>query len=297
MINSDDLLKEPTETVPDKEKRTTRGLKKPRKDEFLSTASSPSLHSLGQPQRTSSYIPTPTTYNSKSKSFLPLPTEDREREREKSREKLERDASQYSKKWDDHLGFSITLSGKDKSKNKDRDDSKSQRDDRNNNMFIPTSREEADQAGMKVICINFRIQPAAAVEAEKAVGAFPKKRRYTSTGPSLALVAGAGGMKAKTKTSTGPFLVVDSGVSFGEPPLEESGGVPVPTSPISHPTWNLFGGNDKERKPIEKRNAANDDHRSLSPPEVSPPGLLEKRTGSRFAEFGGEVDRVCCYHS
>ena len=337
-MTSEGLPKEATESIPDKEKRSTRSLKKTRKDELLSTAS-PSLRSLGQdrqPQRMPSYIATPTSYNSKSRSFLPLTTEDRERdrenflEREKSREKLEREA-QYSKKWDDHLGFSITLGGKDKSKNKDRDNLKSLREDRNN-TFIPTSREEAEQAGMKVICIKFRVQPAAVGKEDKAVGqdgAFPKTRRYTSTGPSLALVAG--GMKVKMKTSSGPQVVIDSGVYIGEPPLEDFGGIPVgssrptaatagtdsvTTSPISHPTgfaWNLFGGikvDDKERKTTERRKAANDDHGSLPPPSaaaedfeapttvnslgwkfISPP-RLEKGTGSRSTEFGGEVDEA-----
>jgi hypothetical protein len=322
----EDLLKEGTESVFDKEKRTPRSLKKKeRKDELLSTASSPSLRSLGQdrqPQRMPSYIP---TYNSKSKSFLSLTTEDRERdrekvlEREKSREKLEREA-QYSKKWEDHLGFSINLGGKDKSKNKDRDDSKSLREDRNN-TFIPTSREEADQAGMKVICINFSVQPAAAGEGDKAVGqddasSFPKTRRYTSTGPSLALVAG--GLKVKTKTSAEPHVV------YAGEPLEDFGGIParpgtattsgtgtVTTSRISHPTgfaWNFFGGiKVDERKSTERRKAAaNDDHGS-SPPSAAAedfeapttvnslgrkfvsPSRLEKGTGSRSTEFGGEA--------
>ena len=192
---SEDLLNDATESVPDKEKRSTRGLKK-----SLPTASSSSLRSPGQDrglQRISSYVPSPTTFNSKSKLFLPLTSEDRERdnekllERQKSREKLEREA-QYSKKWDDHIGFSITLGAKDKSKNRDRVISKSLREDRNN-TFFPTSREEAEQAGMKVICINFRVQSSAVGEWDKAVaqyGPFPKRRRYTSTGPSLALVAG-----------------------------------------------------------------------------------------------------------
>ena len=340
-MTSEDLLKEAMESVPDKEKRTTRSLKKTRKDELLSTASSPSLRSLGQDrqlQRISSYIPTPITYNSKSKSFLPLKAEDHERdrekvlEREKSREKLEREA-QYSKKWDDHLGFSITLGGKDKSKNKERDSSKSLREDRSN-TFIPSSREEAEQAGMKIICIKFRVHPTAAGEGDKAVGqdgAFPKTRRYTSTGPSLALIAGAGGMKLKVKTSSGPHVVIDSGVNIGEPPLKDFEGISVgssrstattagtdsiTTSPILHPTgfaWNLFGGvkaDDKERKTTEGRKVANDDHGSLPPQStaaedfevpttvssvgwkfVSPP-RLEKGTGSRSTEFGAEVDEA-----
>ena len=321
-----------TESVPDKEKRTMRSLKKTRKDELLSTASSSSLRNLGQdrqPQRMPSYVPTPATHNSKSKSFLPLTAEDRERDREKI-EKLEREA-QYSKKWDDHLGFSITLGGKDKSKNKDRfNSSKSLREDRNN-TFIPTSREEAEQAGMKVICIKFRVQPAAAGEGDKVVGqdgAFSKTRKYTSTGPSLALV---GGMKVKMKSSTGPHVVIDSGVYIGEPPLEDFGGMPggssrptttttgtdsVTTSPISHPTgftWNLFGGikvDDKERKTTERRKAANDDQGSLPPPSAAAEDFeapttvnslgwkyasaprLEKGTGSRSTEFGGEVDEA-----
>ena len=339
-MTSEDLLKEATEGVPDRDKRTTRSLKKTRKDELLSTASSPSFRNLGQDrqlQRISSFIPTPTTYNSRSKSFSPLSSEDRERdrekllEREKSREKPEREA-QYSKKWDDHLSFSITLGGRDRSKNKDRDNSKLLRED-TNNTFIPTSREEAEQAGMKIICIKFRIPPAAAGEGDKAVGqdgAFQKTRRYTSTGPSLALVAGAG--RTKMKTSTGPYVVIDSGAYIGEPPLEDFEGISVGssrytapttgtdsvnTSPILHPTgftWNLFGGikvDDKERKTAERRRAAIDDHGSLPPPSaaaedyealttanslgrkfVSPP-RLEKGTGNRLAEFGGgEVDEA-----
>ena len=284
-----------------------RGLKKSRKDELLSSASSPSLRSLGQdrqPQRMPNYIP---TYNSKSKSFLPLATEDRDRdrekglEREKSREKLDRE-SQFSKKWEDHLGFSITLSsGRDKSKNRDRDNS---REDRKN-AFIPTSREEAEQAGMKVICINFRVQPAG--EADKAVGqdgTVPKTRRYTSTGPSLALLAG--GMKVKTKTTT----VIDTGTyTGGEPSMDDFGGIPVsssrPTvtttagtgsvtaSPISIPTsfaWGLFGSvrlDDRERRTTERRKAANDDLGSLPPLP-----RLEKGTGNRSTEFGGEIDEA-----
>ena len=339
-MTSEDL-KEAMESVPDKEKRTTRSLKKTRRDELLSTASSPTLRSLGQdrqPQRISSYIPTPITYNSKSKSFLALKVEDHERdrekvlEREKSREKLEREA-QYPKKWDDHLGFSITLGGRDKSKNKERDSSKSLREDRSN-TFIPSSREEAEQAGMKVICIKFCIQPAAAGEGDKAVGqdgAFPKTRRYTSTGPSLALITGARGMKLKVKTSSGPHVVIDSGVNIGEPPLKDFEGISggssrstattagtdsVTTSPTSHPTgfaWNLFGGvkaDDKERKTTEGRKAANDDHGSLPPQSaaaedfeapttvnsvgwkiVSPP-RLEKGTGSRSTEFRGGIDEA-----
>ena len=329
-------LKEATGSVPDKEKRSTRGLKKTRKDELLPTASSPSLRGLGQDrhtQRMPSYIPTPTTFNAKSKSFSLLTAEDRERdrekllEREKYSEKLEKEV-QYSKKWEDNLGFSITLGTKDKLKNKDRDNSKSLREDRNN-TFIPTSRDEAEQAGMKVICIKFRVPPAGAGEVDKAVpqdSAFPRTRRYTSTGPSLALIAG--GTKAKMKMSTGPQVVVDSGVYKGEPPLEDFGSVPAgssrptttgtdlaTTSPTSHPTgfaWNLFGGikvDDKERKTTERRKAANDDHGSLAPPSaapedfeapatvnssgwkfVSPP--LEKGTGTRFTEFGGEVDEA-----
>ena len=321
-----------TESVPDKEKRTMRSLKKTRKDELLSTASSPSLRSLGQdrqPQRMPSYTPTPTTYNSKSKPFLALTTEDRERDREnlEKLEKLEREA-QYSKKWDDHLGFSITLGGKDKSKTKDRYSSKALREDRNN-TFIPTSREEAEQAGMKVICIKFRVQSATAGEGDKLTGqdsAFSKTRKYTSTGPSLALVAG--GMKLKMKSSTGPHVVIDSGVYIGEPPLEDFGSIPggssrptitttdsVTTSPVSHPTgfaWNLFGGikvDDKERKTAERRKTAND-HGSLPPllaaaedfetpttvnslgwKYVSPP-RLEKGSGCRSTEFAGEVDEA-----
>jgi hypothetical protein len=113
-------LNEATENVPDKEKRTTRSLKKTRKDELLSTASSPSLRSLGQDrqlQRMSRYIPIPTAYNSKSKSFLPLTAEERERdkekvlEREKSREELEREAW-YSKNGMITLGFQSLWVGK-----------------------------------------------------------------------------------------------------------------------------------------------------------------------------------------
>ena len=328
MISED--LKEATESVPDNEKRSTRGLKKPRQDELLSTASSSSLRSLGQDrhlQRMSSYIPTSTTFTSNPKPFLPLTAEDRERdreklEREKSKEKLEKE-TQYSKKWDDHLSFSITRGAKDKLKNKDRDISKSLREDRNN-TFIPTSREEAEQAGMKVICINFRVQPSAAGEGEKAVaqdGAFQKTRRYTSTGPSLALVAG--GTKVKTKTSTGPHVVIDSGVYIGEPSLEGSsrptatatGTDSISASPILHPTgftWNLFGGtkvDDKERKTTERRIPAKDDHGSLPPPSAAAEDLepsttvnslgwkfvspkLEKGTGSRSIELGGGVDEA-----
>jgi hypothetical protein len=288
---SEDFLKEATESVFDKEKRTMRGLKKP------PSASSPSLRTLGQdrqPQRMPSYIP---TYNSKSKSFLPLPTEDRERdrekvlEREKSREKLDRDA-QFSKKWEDHLGFSITRSGRDKSKNRDRDNSRSLRE----NTFIPTSREEAEQAGMKVICINFRVQPntAAGERDNKADGAFPKTRRYTSTGPSLALLAG--GMKVKMKTTTtGQHVVIDSGAYTGEPSMEDFGGPTVTTttagtgSQVSHPTsfvWGFFGSvrvDDRERKTTERRKAANDYLGPLPPPP---------RPGIRSTEFGGEIDEA-----
>ena len=311
MISED--LKEATESVPDKEKRSTRGIKK-----SLPTASSPSLRTLGQdrhPQRMSSYIPSPTTFNSKSKSFLPLASEDRERdnekllERQKSREKLERDA-QYPKKWEEHLGFSITLGAKDKSKNKDRVISKSSNEDRNN-TFFPTSREEAEQAGMKVICINFRIQSSAAGEWDKAVaqyGPFPKTRRYTSTGPSLALIAG--GTKAKMKTSTAPQVVIDP----GETPLEGSSrptaSTPGTDSVNTGFSWNLFGGkvDDKERKTSERRKPANDDYGSLPSPSaaaedfevpnslgwksVHPPSRLEKGTGSRSVEFGGEVNEA-----
>jgi hypothetical protein len=183
-----------------------------------------------------------------------------------------------------------------------------------------------------VICINFRVQPSVAGEADKAVvqdGAFPITRRYTSTGPSLALVAG--GMKVKMKTSTGSHVVIDSGVYISEPPLQDFGGNPagssrptatttetdsVTTSPISHPTgfaWNLFRGtkvDDKGRKTIERRKPANDDQESVPPPSaaaedfeahtivnsldwkfLSPP-RLEKGTGSRFTEFGGEIDEA-----
>ena len=112
----------PTPTMWSSEgKQTTRKLGK---DELLSTASFPSLCSLRlgqdrQPQRMSSYIPIPATFNSSSKSFLPVTSEDCERdtekvlERAKSRETLEREA-QYSRKWDDRLGFSITLSRKNR---------------------------------------------------------------------------------------------------------------------------------------------------------------------------------------
>ena len=81
------------------------------------------------------------------------------------------------------------MGAKDKSKNKDSDNSKSLREDRNK-TFIPTSRDEAEHAGMKVICIKLRVPRSAAGEGIKAVaqdGAFPKIRRYTSMGPSLAL--------------------------------------------------------------------------------------------------------------
>ena len=304
MISED--LKEATENVLDKDKRSTRGFKK-----SLPAASSPSLRTLGQdrlPQRMSSYIPSPTTFNTKSKSLLPLTSEDRERdnerllERQKSREKLEREA-QYPKKWEEHLGFSINLGAKDKSKNKDRAISKSLNEDRNN--FFPTSREEAEQAGMKVICINFRVQSSAAGEWDKSVAQYPKARKYTSTGPSLALIAG--GTKGKTKTNTGPQVVIDPGVYIGESSLESSSrptaSTPVTDSVNTHPTgfsWNFFGGKveDKERKTSEKRKPAYDDHGSLPPPSAAAEDL-EAHTavkgwkyGNRSAEFGGEVNEA-----
>ena len=194
------------------------------------------------------------------------------------------------------------------SKSKDRD-----------NTFIPTSREEAEQVGMKVICVTFRVQPAAG-EGDKGVrpdSNFLRTRRYTSTGPSLASVAGAGGAKVKMKTSTGPQIVIDSDIYGGD---QSQGHLTSPgrttiiagidsavASPISHSTgfnWNLFGGirtDDKERKTTEKRKATHDDRGLLSPSTAAAeefeapvsmgwkslsvsPSRLEKGTSSRSTE-------------
>ena len=183
------------------------------------------------------------------------------------------------------------------------------------NTFIPTSREEAEEVGMKIICIKFYVQPAtAAGGVDKAVGqdsVFPK-RRYTSTGPSLALVTGAGGAKVKVKTNTGP-----PDVYLGARTISTAAGTDsLSTSPILNSTgftWNLFGGSridDRERKTTDRRKTANDDYGLLSPSttaaedfetpatintlgwksaSVSSP-RLEKGTSSRPTEFGGGCD-------
>ena len=154
-------------------------------------------------------------------------------------------------------------------------------------------------------------------------GAFPKTRKYTSMGPSLFLVAGAGRTKVKTKTSTRPHIDIYSGVYISELPLDDLEGISVgssrsnagtdsvSTSPVSHPigfAWNLFGGikvDDEECKATKRHNTANVDHRLLPAEDfeapmaanslgwrlVSPP-RLEKGPGSRSTEFGGEVDKA-----
>ena len=291
------------DNIPNKDpKRNTRSLKKPRKDgkqQLFSTVSSPSLRTVGQdhqPHRIPSYNSPLATSNPKLKSTSLLTPEDRDREGEKALERRERDAESL-KKWDD-LGFSFALGGKDKSKSKGKEKDR-ERDDRERELrrilpalqhtaqdrsrskslrdktFIPTSREEAVQAGMKVICVKFRIQPAGG-EEDKIVGsdgAFPKTRRYTNTGPSLALIAASAptaGTKSKTKSTTEPQVVIDSDVYVGESPSEDFARQPpapgilisssrtpatigIDSASTYHP-WNFFAGIKEEHKATEKRN-------------------------------------------
>ena len=90
-VTLEDLLKKATKSVLDKEKRTTRSLKKTRKDDLLLTASSSSLRSLAQDRHPSAcpvISSLPLHYNSNSKSFLPpLAAEDRNRDGEKALER------------------------------------------------------------------------------------------------------------------------------------------------------------------------------------------------------------------
>ena len=278
---------------------------------------------------------------------MPLTAEDHAREKilekRQSREKVEREVESL-KKWDD-IGFSFTLGGKDKSKSKgkekdkeedirdrelrrvllvpaphstshhregsDKDHSRS-KSVRDKDKIIPTSREEADQAGMKIICINFRVQPSATGERDKVVGqddvSSPKTRKYTSTGPSLALVAASatGGTKMK-KTSTAPHVVIGPDVYVGEAPFENFHG-----SPTSHSAGfnrNLLGGvrdkgkekiDNKEHEKTEKRKFVDDDSALSSPLSagaaedcelpavVNPLGWKRGDTGGRSTGIGDE---------
>jgi hypothetical protein len=110
-----------------------------------------------------------------------LKSKSKEKEKEKDREKEGRENG------DEERGLhpqSHHPSCHKENSDKDKSRSKSLRD---NKTFIPTSREEADQAGMKVVCINYRIQEQWDKPPVRKRGGV---RRYTSTGgPSLASIA------------------------------------------------------------------------------------------------------------
>lgn len=350
LATSEDLAKKDQETAQNDDKQSNRNTKKTRKDgkqDPFSAASSPSLRSPAQnrqPHHLHSYP------NPKSPS-----AEDREREREK-RKALERDLEAL-RRWED-LSFPFNLGGKDKDKAKSKDKEKDkEREKRDTNRlltlhqgtsrqqhhkedsrsrslrtknrdktFIPTSKEEAEQAGMKIFCIKFRAQPDAA-EGDRQDAGFTRTRRYTSTGPSLASVAtsapGAEGAKMKT---TGPHIVIDSDVYVAESLLEEFGGLhgrhqPQPqrqgillgsnltpgaagtvsaASPTTGFTRDLFGGineeiEDEDRNTTQKRKDAEDGRgRPLSSTgavenwKYLPSPKLEKDMDT--TEFGGEGD-------
>jgi hypothetical protein len=76
-------------------------------------------------------------------------------------------------------------------------------------MFIPTSKEVAEQAGMRVVCAKFLwASSERKLENKGAVIRDKKTRRYTSTGPSLA-------DSAPGETSEGPHAVIDSDAYVG----------------------------------------------------------------------------------
>jgi len=104
---------------------------------------------------------------------------------------------------------------------------------------------------MKVVCAKFRVEPPAVREWDKVIGdikqdgGFPKTRRYTSTGPSLALVAASapGVANIKRKMSTGPRVIIDSDVYVGESSCQDFGDVHGrhPPQPQLQPQGILLG--------------------------------------------------------
>ena len=210
--------------------------------------------------------------------YTPPPPEGREREEKALEKKKETEAV---KKRDD-VGFPFYLGGRDnkeKEKEKDRDKEREKEEkarelrrilygtseqqykeekerrkanekarskkERDTKTFIPTSREEAEQAGMKVVCAKFVWPPAGRDQVARDMSqdsGFPKTRRYTSTGPSLALIAASapGGANMK-KTSTGPRVIIDMDVLVGKSSFENLGDVHGRHQPQPQPQGILIG--------------------------------------------------------
>ncbi|KAF8801741.1 hypothetical protein BYT27DRAFT_7245031 [Phlegmacium glaucopus] len=153
---------------------------------------------------------------------------------------------------------------------KDKSRPKSFRDKERNKTFIPTSREEAEQAGMRVVCVKFRVEPPAAREWDKVVGdikqdgGFPKARRYTSTGPSLALVAASAPGIANVKGKT-PHEVIHSGVYVGESPFEDFEHIHGQRQPQPQPQ-EIVIGSDRTASKLEKDTEFGDEPVSIAEP-------------------------------